>query len=423
MNARATYRLLGLCLFIIGIAGCGGRMNERFSLGRKDKIPYGAYYAFNNLSSLFPQAEIKVSESSPASYQAFDFDEERIQDIETEGSDDEAATEKPGQRKRSALIVITNTMSPTEREIDALFDFVRSGNDVFISAMAIGDNLLDSLRLKAPPLPGFFNDKDSLSVKILHPVSKTFSSYSYPGKAMDSYFSLLDSSIAAILGQNEKGQPNFVRFTLREGGSLYLHLAPAAFTNFFLLHKENKAYFDQALSYLPAHIDKVYWDDYFRFHVYGKNKPDRNAFSKLQALLKHESLRWALWLAALLFALIYFFESKRKQKVIPVTPLLNNTSLDFVKTIGRLYFQRKDNKNLATKMTLHFMEYARNRYRLTGSPSSPEFADRLAYKSGRDVGEIRDLLYDMNALNDAPSVTDDELLELNAKLDKFYKRD
>lgn len=419
MNARAIYRLLGFFLIAALIAGCSGGMNKRFSLGRKDKIPYGTYYAFNTLPRLFPNAEIKVSESSPASFQTFD--EEAIQENEADTTEDFAGDSR--RRKRSALIVVTNTMSPSEREIDALFDFVREGNDVFISAMTIGDNLLDSLRLEAPAMPGFFNDKDSLFVKILHPVTRTTSSYSYPGKAMDSHFSLVDSSIAAILGQDEQGRPNFVRFSIRDGGSLYLHLAPAAFTNFFLLHKQNKAYFDQAMSYLPIHIDKVYWDEYFRFHIYGKNMPDRNVFSKLQAILKHEPLRWALWLAVLLFAIVYFFESKRKQKVIPAAAPLKNTSLDFVKTIGRLYFQRKDNKNLAAKAILYFTEYVHNRYHLKGALASPDFADRLAYKSGRDLSEIKDLLYHMRTLEDAPAIGDDELLELNVKLDKFYKRD
>ncbi len=45
-----------------------------------------------------------------------------------------------------------------------------------------------------------------------------------------------------------------------------------AFTNFFLLHKENKAYYDNVLSYLPASVNEVKWDEYFRYDR-GKDFP------------------------------------------------------------------------------------------------------------------------------------------------------
>ena len=52
----------------------------------------------------------------------------------------------------------------------------------------------------------------------------------------------MDSTITTILGKDEYGRANFVKLDYEGGGSLYLHLAPLAFSNFFLLHKENKAY-------------------------------------------------------------------------------------------------------------------------------------------------------------------------------------
>ncbi|WP_431215597.1 hypothetical protein ACQ86N_13470 [Puia sp. P3] len=150
-----------------------------------------------------------------------------------------------------------------------------------------------------------------------------------------------------MMGKDGRGRPDFVKFTYKGGGSLYLQLAPLAFSNFFLLHKDNRIYYEKAISNLPSKASEVLWDDYYR---YSHNED----FSAFQYILSNKSLRWAFWLTLVLFALIYLFDSKRRQRMIPLISPLRNTSVDFVRTIGRLYFQRRDNHNLAMKMVAHF---------------------------------------------------------------------
>jgi len=128
-----------------------------------------------------------------------------------------------------------------------------------------------------------------------------------------------------------------------------------------------------------------------------------------------------MWLLLLLMLIIYLFESKRKQRIIPVIQPLKNASVDFVKTIGRLYFQRHDNRNLAQKMTVHFQDHVRSKYGIRASLTDPEFEKRLVWKTGYDANATKDLLYYMNMLQDEPSITDEGLLELNRKLEHFYK--
>jgi hypothetical protein len=222
------------------------------------------------------------------------------------------------------------------------------------------------------------------------------------------------------------GRPNFVQFNYEGGGSLYIHLAPAAFTNFFLLHKNNKAYYDNVLSYLPRNSEVVRWDDYFRYHKGGSDEggsgqKGKGLFGAGSWLSKQPALSQAMWLLLLLMLIIYLFESKRKQRAIPVIQPLKNASVDFVKTIGRLYFQRHDNSNLAQKMTVHFQDYVRSKYGIRTSLRDPEFEKRLAWKTGYDIKALSDLLYFINMLHDTPSVTDEGLLELNHKLEHFYK--
>ena len=101
---------------------------------------------------------------------------------------------------------------------------------------------------------------------------------------------------------------------------------------------------------------------------------------------------------------------------------LRNASVDFVKTIGNLYYQRRDNKNLAGKMTAHFQDHVRNRYNIPTSRMDVDFEKRLSYKTGIDHQTIHDIVYQAKYLADQPSVSDGELLLFNQQLQNFYKQ-
>jgi hypothetical protein len=197
---------------------------------------------------------------------------------------------------------------------------------------------------------------------------------------------------------------------------LSIQLAPLAFSNFFLLHKDNRAYYEKALSNVPSGVTTVYWDDYFRYY-------DRNhgSFSAFQYILNNKSLRMAFWLLLVLFGLIYLFDSKRRQRMIPLISPLRNTSVDFVRTIGRLYYQRRDNHNLAMKMVAHFQDQVRTRYHMASPAMDEEFIDRLSYRTGYPKESLARLVAYMQTLPGKAYVPDEELLDFHQQLDAFYK--
>lgn len=299
-----------------------------------------------------------------------------------------------------------------DEELSSILDFVYSGNHLFISSFMIDEKLLDTLKLKTSIFNGLINYKDSLTVSIKDPVDKEESTFTYPGKACDNFFTSYDTTYTGILGTNSDGKPNFIRLRYENGGSIFIHLAPLAFSNFFLLHKQNKVYYDKALSYLPADTKILKWNDSFRY--------SKANFSAWQYIFSQKSLTFALSILLLLLVLLYVFESRRKQRMIPIIPPLKNSSLDFVKTIGRLYYQRRDNKNLAYKMIAHFLDHARIRYNMRTSIMDEEFEKRLAYKSGYNADGIKDLVYYMKWVQDEPTVADETLYVLHQKLENFY---
>lgn len=395
MKKVAPYYFLLLILFVA--TACSRQINKRVTLWRNDKIPYGANYAYHQLEHIFPNAQIETSNKSPYTFY----------------QEDDSS---------SAYLILSYSVQPDENELNALLNYAMSGNHIFISGIRIGENLLDSFNLKTSSLPPYLLSSDSLTVSITGSRREAPLVFSYPGYSLGNHFTEMDSSVTQILGKDEEGNANFVRFRYQGGGSVFLHLAPAAFTNFFLLHKDNKSYYDQALSVIPDSVKKVRWDDYFRHHSNGQSNSERSAFSKLGTFLKNEVLRWAFWLTILLFALIYLVESKRKQRVIPTIKKLNNSSLDFVKTVGRLYYQRKDNKNLAQKIAAHFLGHIRARYNLNTSQLDEKFEEKLAYKSGQPLVAVQEVINELRSLELAYEMTDEELLSFNNKIDKFINK-
>lgn len=132
-------------------------------------------------------------------------------------------------------------------------------------------------------------------------------------------------------------------------------------------------------------------------------------------------LRWAFWLLLLLFLILYLIESKRRQREIPVINPLSNTSLDFVRTIGRLYFQRRDNHNLAMKMVAYFQDQVRTRFHLPVTALDEAFVDRLAYRTGYPKESLAPLVDYMYHLPTKAYISDEELLDFHGQLEAFYK--
>ena len=389
LSLLAVIGLLLPVLFISCTGGSGKQLNRRLSLRRNDKNPYGTRVAYDGLSWLFPDAEVSVVSKNPQYLSSHD--------------------------GKSAVICVGTSMEASASDVTALMNFVGDGNQLFISAIRVSDTLLRSLGLRTASGFSFrYDQPDSLTVGVYSPVNAAYKSFSYPGDSYDTYITRLDSQYTSVLGRDAKGHPNFIRITYKGGGAIYVQFAPLAFSNFFLLHKQNIAYYENAFSYLPSSVKQVYWDDYFRYD-HGRS------FSAFQYIFSSPALRWAFWLLLLLFALIYAFDSKRRQRMIPAIAPLTNTSLDFVRTIGRLYFQRRDNHNLAAKMAVHFQDQVRTRYHLPVTALDEEFVGRLSYRTGYPKEQLTLLVDYMQQLPQKAYISDEDLLHFHRQLEAFYK--
>lgn len=378
------------------------KFDERITLRRQDKIPYGTYVAFQNLKYIFPRASVLTGKKEPGYW-------------------DSLSVYDSGQ----AFIAICTRFYPDEYEMKKLISFTENGNDVFISAMKISDeaeNIINCLtkEYKTPVYIGnmMLNEGDTMNVTLNKPPFDKKEKYTYPGKPYGSVFTTIDENTTYELGTGEE-ETNFIH--LKAGkGNMYIHLSPLAFSNYFILHKNNNEYYEKVMSVINPDVTKVLWDEYYL----GKRSPGEEEKKKswLSVLFRYPALKAALLTAIFALLLYVLMEMRRKQRYIPVITKPRNDSLDFVKTIGRLYFDKGDHKNLCKKMSAFFLEFVRIKYKLPTGTLNEEFVKNLNYKSGIAEEEITGIVSFINFLDESEAINSKQLDNFHRQLESFYKK-
>lgn len=409
MKKYIPYILAGLIVVavILLLAGGGGkkeprRPDERITLRKRDKIPYGSFAAYEGLRSLFPRASVVTSAQEPGYWDSLSVYE-----------------------TKQAVIILCADFSADKYEMKNLIRFIESGNSVFISALNLSYEVTQLLNCEVnsdEAIVSLFSGEespDSLTVSLANPPFPVPLSYTYPGVQYDGYFARVDTTTTTVLGYNKTGKPDFIHLKAGEG-HLYVHLAPMAFTNYFLLHKGNFSYYEKAFSLIAPDTRKIIWDEYYVNHK--AKKQQKNHSNWFINFMGYPALRAAL-LTALLALLVYvLMEMRRKQRYIPVIKKPGNDSLDFVKTIGRLYHDKGDHANLCRKMAAYFLEHVRHRYKLPTAELSDEFIKKLHFKTGVDETEIAGIVYFIRELGHTAVVSDKQLIAFHKQLESFYKK-
>ena len=355
------------------------------SFAKKDKIPYGGYIIYDISKGLFPDKEFELKELPIYN------------------------TLKGKYHYNTNYVFINTYFSPDRLDTEYLLDYVAEGNDVFISAFGIYGNLTDSLQIKTYDV---FFSQDSVNINFSLAGLKSDSGYSYFKGNFKNYFSEFDTALVQVLGKNGNDKVNFLRIKYGEGNFL-LNTVPLAFTNNHLLNSANNEYVYKALSHLPS--QNTFWDDYYK---------DGNNYSAtiLQYILSQKALKWAYFIMLVSVFLFIFFYGRRKQRIIPVMSPLTNTTLEFVETVGNLYYQQKDFKNIAEKKISYLLDYLRNKYSIKAGTFNEETISKISEKSSINTGILKSLFKEIKKINDSTKITEDELININYKIEKFYER-
>ncbi len=364
-------------------------INWRSSYTAEDKIPFGSYVLFEELKDQ-PNRQIESIQKNP-----FDFLSDSI------------------YKPNSTYVFINSEVNFDKRSYEKLINFVRNGNSVFIAASYFGGTIKDSLNTETEVNYQFV--EENITPTFFSPSLQKDSLPKYKKRIYKSVFKSFDTTNTKVLGyykndEEKLSQVNYIKTTIGKG-NLYLHSLPEAFSNYYML-KGNQDYAAASLSFLNHNI--YYWDEYLKD---GRKIID----SPMRFVLNQIPLRWAYYLLIGGLLIFVITKAKREQRIIPVIEPLENTSIEFTKTIGDLYFQHKDYSNIIAKKIMYFLERIRSLYYINTNQLDNTFIEKLAVKSNHSIEETRQLIVYINNLKSKTTHSEANLIELNKRIEEFIR--
>jgi len=370
-----------------------------------DKIPFGCYVLFNELPQLFPDQELIAVQQNTY--------EELI------GRD---------TLETSRYIFINDGIYFDEQESHQLLNYVHRGNEVFMASSYFSGILADTLNLDVRSV--YTVQEDTVKLSFTNPAFAE-QTYIYTRGLYKSHFSSVDSLNTTILGYLDYKQEtpaggfgdaldtppkgpkaNFIKINFGQG-VFYLNTTPQAFANYYMLN-DNQDYVANSLSYLKT-APVMLWDNYKKS---GRIVID----SPMRFVLNQVSLRWVYYLTMIGLIIFVIFRAKREQRIIPVIPPLQNSSIAFAKTVGSLYYQHKDFTDLIGKKINYFLAYLRSHYFINTAHLNEKTARDLAIKSGRSVEEAKSLLDFIIHIKQKKTHSQEDLIVLNKKIEPFKEK-
>lgn len=365
--------------------------------GLKDKIPFGLYVFDNEFPKMLPQDSIKKIDRTFYEYK------ESIETI------DYLDTITKKDTIKGTIFSIGNNELDDE-SIDEILNSVSLGNNAFLIADDFSSSLLDTLHLE---IDSEMKAPDSLNIWFTNQ-KNGLTKFTLDNKSNSTYFSKIDTTSTIVLGyqgKNKVKQVNFVKVPF-QNGFIYLHTQPIAFTNYYLLKNNTNQYAEKVLSYMPH--EKIYWLSKNQNGEEISNSP--LSYIKSQPALKYA---WRFIIIGLLIFIV--FNAKRKQRIVPIKKPLPNTTVDFTKTIGNLYFQEGNHQNIIDKKIVYFLERIRNEYLIDTTILDDAFVKKLHQKTGKNIQDIEHVVrlinYQRKSYNQS---IEEDLIELNNAIEKIF---
>lgn len=358
----------------------------------EDKIPLGTFVFYDMMKHNFP--EMVTIENAPF---------EVLKDTSMTGT----------------YIFVNQAVHPGKTAMEEMLNWVEKGNTLFVSALYSQFFDSDSLGVKSSTKFESQRADNFQEYYFVNPDLKSRTPYSFKHDDGLRYFSKIDTLEYTVLGKSRintgykasEDEINFIEIPVGKGRFL-MHLAPQAFSNYFLLTENNIEYAEKILSYLNTD-GNIYYDTYFF--------PERTGWetSPLYVLFNNRYLKWAYYFVIIGAFLFILFEGKRKQKAIRIIPPETNRSYEYTRTISGMYLDRKDHTSIAHKQIDQFLDFIRKKFRLDVLVIDKELIQNLKEMTGNSAEDIRSLFDYIRNLQGSTHVTKGELISLNEKINSF----
>ncbi len=240
--------------------------------------------------------------------------------------------------------------------------------------------------------------------------------YSYPGHTpitapIDSVYALTNNTVSKIetLIETNGGMPKMLKMSCGKG-KIYYSNSPIMFSNYFLLHKKNYQFLNEFIKETELDSRHIIWDEYYRKL---KSNEEKSTLSRVLGIIhQYPPLTWAfytLMVGLALFALIYY---RRISRQIPVISPLKNSAIGFTTVLSNLYWNRQDHGAIAHKIVQHLYEYLYTKFKIAHKDFTLENLDIITQKTGVDASIIKDILRQIEQLNNGIEVNKAFLIDL-----------
>lgn len=359
-------------------------------------IPYGTYVLRKELKNIFPDSKIyNITEPTyDYFYQLFQI------------------------KNRDHYIYIDRFDRHSEETWEEISSYVSKGGSALIS-LAEGNNILEkNFGIKWAKIDQ--SDKDQL-VRLSIKTPTQDNTYLYEKGARTTYFSNYNPELTDVLGYVEfegKKLPNLLKVDYGDGYVLF-QAEPIAFTNYHMLRNNNAEYVQNLFSYMEG--ENIIWDNHYIQYRY-KEGDNGGFFNALSFILKHQSLRWALFILITMGLMYLFFNGKRKQKAIPIILPYKNYTLDFAKTLSALYRYHPDHTAMVRYKINYFLDQIRTRYHISSKEMEKDFSEILSAKSGVDLTTCEKLVLTIDIFKLKSYLDKEDFFKLQSLIETFNQK-
>ncbi|MCI5059343.1 MAG: hypothetical protein MRY83_24740 [Flavobacteriales bacterium] len=431
IHTEGTYLYLGEQIYldsadISGLLGFVSAGNDAYILtnGFPSELIYELTHEHISVPSYYqPPIDDFESEYDESDYDdIFEFDDAFSEDDSIQMTLDSIITilekeDSLSDVKQDSSHLIVNgdsvSMDTLEMFLDSLLDFSNYFYQKYTDDYAIYDSIV-SIHLNG--IQGGVYDFEFRNRKKL-------AKYSWYGIPQSLFNDTLKQYGFQSLGKLNNKLVNMYSFKYGTG-NLFFMSNPITLTNYNVIKDQGFNFINEFFS--KTDIKTLYWD-------IENSRPDFNwdfgnfgdkSYSPLKFLFSHKSFKAAWYLSLVLILLFLIFRSKRVQKIIPVLPEVKNTSIEYTKAIGTLYFTTGNKNIISEEIFGLFVTYLRRKYQFnyTANPDNKyECMDKIVLLSGVPEKNVKDIFDAIFKIRYNPNADINDVSKLHRAIEYFYQ--
>jgi hypothetical protein len=381
------YLILAIGVFVTFKLLSPKQYNWTVTFDPEDKNPFGGYVLKETLPDLLGKGNINHSNQT-------------LYEI------------KDSLNRDGSLFIVCSQFSADRLDVLALLRYVEKGGTAFISANYFYGLLADTLSIDSRSIGGYYyNNFDSVNFHFVNLALDTAQYFRFREMNVDKYFHDFDSLRTSAISETSDLKTNTILVKWGDG-KIILNNTPLVFSNIYLMEPSNHKFASTLLSYMPE--GPMEWSSYYQ-------NGRKELATPLRYVLSNDALSWAYYLTIISILIFMIFEFKRKQRIIPIIKPLPNVSLEYIQTIGSLYYDQGDHKGLAMKKIQFFLDHIRSKFFVISDTLDNQWINLVSKKSGVDVALIEDLVGEIRKVQKAPQISEDHLIRVAHKIEIFNR--